>query len=144
MLVFSIPLVYCCPFTFSLTSHNSQSKRTVYTDSVWLWGWGGGVELRCRPYSAGVWHSVSNQIQNLQNCYTTPKKNDQKRRHLGIGVFKVPSFMAWTLYNIALLIHTDTYTVWIYAVDWAVTTMKNTLVEKLTYCKNKSGKEQYW
>jgi hypothetical protein len=30
----------------------SQSKRTVYTDSVWLWGVGvgrGGVELGCRP-----------------------------------------------------------------------------------------------
>ncbi len=34
----------------------SQSKRTVYTDSVWLWAGGGmgGVELCWRPYSAGV------------------------------------------------------------------------------------------
>jgi hypothetical protein len=32
-----------------------------------------------RPYSAGVLHSVSDQIQNLQNCFTTPNKNDQKR-----------------------------------------------------------------
>jgi hypothetical protein len=36
----------------------SQSKCTVYTDtnSVCLWGRGvgGGVELCCRPYSAGV------------------------------------------------------------------------------------------
>jgi hypothetical protein len=40
----------------------SQSKRTVYTDSVWLWG---GVELCCRQYFAGVLHSVSDQIQNL-------------------------------------------------------------------------------
>ena len=54
-------LVYCCP--------PSQTKYTVYTDSVWLWGGGvGGVELCCRPYSAGVLHSVSDQIQNLQNC----------------------------------------------------------------------------
>jgi hypothetical protein len=30
-----------------------------------------------RPYSAGVLHSVSDQIQNLQNCFTTPNKNDQ-------------------------------------------------------------------
>jgi hypothetical protein len=29
-----------------------------------LCGW--GVELYCRPYSAGVLHSVSDQIQNLQ------------------------------------------------------------------------------
>jgi hypothetical protein len=37
-------LVYCCPSTFSLTSPPSQTKCTVYTDSVWLWG--GGV-LSC-------------------------------------------------------------------------------------------------
>ncbi len=58
----------------------SQRKCTVYTDSVWQ-GWGGegggGVELYCRPYSAGALHSVSDQIQNLQNCFTTPNKNDQ-------------------------------------------------------------------
>jgi hypothetical protein len=35
------------------------------------------VESCCRPYFAGVQHSVSDQIQNLQNCYTTPNKNDQ-------------------------------------------------------------------
>jgi hypothetical protein len=34
-------------------------------------GGGGGVELCCRPYS------VSDQVQNLQNCFTTPNKNDQ-------------------------------------------------------------------
>ncbi len=33
---------------------------------------GGGVELCCRPYSAGLLHSVSDQIQNPQNCFTTP------------------------------------------------------------------------
>jgi hypothetical protein len=40
-------------------------------------GGGGGrrVMLCWRPYSAGVKHSVSDQIQNLQNCYTTPNKN---------------------------------------------------------------------
>jgi hypothetical protein len=37
----------------------------------------GGVEMYCGPYSAGVLHSVSDQIQNLQNCFTTPNKNDQ-------------------------------------------------------------------
>jgi hypothetical protein len=33
-------------------------------------GWEGvrGVESCWRPYSAGVYHSVSDQIQNLQNC----------------------------------------------------------------------------
>jgi hypothetical protein len=28
----------------------------------------------CGPYSAGVSHSVSDQIQNLQNCFTAPNK----------------------------------------------------------------------
>ncbi len=54
-------------------------------------GW--GVQLCCRPYSAGVLHSVSDQIKNLQNCFTTQNKMTSKRRHLGIGVFKVSSSM---------------------------------------------------
>jgi hypothetical protein len=33
-----------------------------------------GVELSYRPYSAGILHSVSDQIQNLRNCFTTPNK----------------------------------------------------------------------
>ncbi len=34
-------LLLCCPSTFCLTfSPPSQPKCTVYTDSVWLWGWG--------------------------------------------------------------------------------------------------------
>ncbi len=37
---------------------------------------GGGVELYCRPYSAGVLHSISDQIQSRQNCFTTQNKND--------------------------------------------------------------------
>jgi hypothetical protein len=48
MLVFSTPLVYCCPSTFSLTS---PTPCTLYTDSVWLWG---DVELCSRPYPVGV------------------------------------------------------------------------------------------
>jgi hypothetical protein len=35
--------VYCCPSTFSLTSPPSQTKFTVYSDNVWLWGGGGEV-----------------------------------------------------------------------------------------------------
>ncbi len=52
---------------------NVQYMQTV-CDCGGRWGWG-DVELCCRPYSAGVLHSVSHQIQNLQNCYTTPNKN---------------------------------------------------------------------
>jgi len=44
---------------------SSPSQCTVYADSVWLWG-GGDVELCCRPYSAGVLHSVSDQIQTCK------------------------------------------------------------------------------
>ncbi len=39
-----------------------------------LWDCGGGGELCCRPYSAGILHSVSDQIQNLPNSFTTPNK----------------------------------------------------------------------
>jgi hypothetical protein len=34
--------------------------------------------MYCGPYSAGVLHSVSDQIQNLQNCFTTPNKMTSK------------------------------------------------------------------
>jgi hypothetical protein len=62
ILVFSTSLVNRCPSTiFPLP------KVNVYTDSVWLWGGGvGDVKLCCRPNSAGVYHSVSDKIQNLQ------------------------------------------------------------------------------
>ncbi len=36
--------------------------------------WRGGGELYCRPYSVRILHSVSDQIQNLLNCFTTPNK----------------------------------------------------------------------
>jgi hypothetical protein len=41
---------------------------------VWLGG-GGGVELCWRPYSAGVYLSLTDLSQNLQNCFSTPNKN---------------------------------------------------------------------
>ncbi len=106
-LVFSTQLVNCCPHVqrnytcvllfplyllSDLSPPPSQTKCTVPLQTVLGCGGGvGGVELCCRPYSAGVLNSVSDQIQKLQNYFTTPNKNDQQRRHLGIGVFKVPS-----------------------------------------------------
>ncbi len=39
---------------------------------------GGGVEMYCGPYSTRVLHSVSDQIQNLQKCFTTPNKMTSK------------------------------------------------------------------
>jgi hypothetical protein len=74
-------LVYCCPST-SLRPPPPLPKLNVqYIQTVCVWG--GGGELCCRPYSAGGLHSVSDQIQNLPNCFTTPHKmtseDDSKR-----------------------------------------------------------------
>jgi hypothetical protein len=38
---------------------------------------GGGVLSCVVDHILRVSHSVSDQIQNQQNCYTTPNKNDQ-------------------------------------------------------------------
>jgi hypothetical protein len=50
-------------------------------------GWG-GVEMYCGPYSAGVLHSVSDQIQTLQNCFTTPNKMTSKDDMKGLVSLK--------------------------------------------------------
>jgi hypothetical protein len=88
-LVFSTQLVNCCPhrrrnYTCVLSPlyHLSDLLSTLplpklnvqFIQTVNGCGGGGGVELCCRPYSAGVLHSVSDQIQNLQNCFTTLNK----------------------------------------------------------------------
>ncbi len=74
-------LVYCCPSTVPSLWPPSPSPlpnlQYIQTVCDCGGGGGGGVELYCEPYSAGVLHSVSDQIQNLQNCLTTPNKNDQ-------------------------------------------------------------------
>jgi hypothetical protein len=93
--VFSTQLVNCFPYgrrnytcvllplycTFSLTSCPLPPPQcTEYSiQKVCYCGGrgGGGVEMYCGPYSAGVLNSVSDQIQNLKNCFTTPNKNDQ-------------------------------------------------------------------
>ncbi len=66
-------LVYCCPCTFSLTSSPLPKLNVQYIQTVCGCG-GGGWGCCCRPYSAGVSHSVSDQIQNLQYCFSTPNK----------------------------------------------------------------------
>jgi hypothetical protein len=81
--VFSTQLVNCCPqgrrnyCAFSLTSFPLPPfpMYSIYRQCVTVGG--GGVEMYCGPYSAGVLRSVSDQIQNLQNCYMTPNKSDQ-------------------------------------------------------------------
>ncbi len=78
----TMELVNCCPSTFSLTSPPllpSQTKYTVYTiHTVCGCGGGGGCWIVLLQYSAGVLHYVSDQIQNLQNCFTTPNEMASK------------------------------------------------------------------
>jgi hypothetical protein len=102
-LVFSTQLVNCCPHGRSTYTRvllplyllsdlppprPSQSKRAVYKDSL---GWGVLSCVVVHILQEFNKHSVSDKIQNLQNCFTTP--NHQLRQHLGIGVFKMPSSM---------------------------------------------------
>jgi hypothetical protein len=94
--VFSNQLVNCCPlgqkelylrafapllYLLSDLLPPPPSPCTVYHMQTVVYVTVGegvvGVEMYCGPYSAGVLHSVSDQIQNLQNCFTTPNKNDQ-------------------------------------------------------------------
>jgi hypothetical protein len=64
----------CLSNLLSGSSPPSLSQRIVYI-VCGLEGVGGNVELCWRQYSAGVKHSFSDQIQNLQYCFTTPNKN---------------------------------------------------------------------
>ncbi len=101
--IFGPPIANFCHSTFSLTSSTPPPLPKVniqYIQSTQeyrqcgLWG-RGGVELCCRPYSAGEKHSVSDQIQNLPNCYTTTPKKHQERRHLRHRRTPCPKFEAW-------------------------------------------------
>ncbi len=69
-------------------------------------GWGGGggggcggVEMYCGPYSARVILSVSDQIQNLQNCFTTQKKMTSKDDIKGLVSLK---FLRPCIYSIGV------------------------------------------
>ncbi len=46
----------------------------LYKQWVSEGGEGGGWIVLCWPYSAGILHSVSDQMQNLPNYFTTPNK----------------------------------------------------------------------
>jgi hypothetical protein len=91
-------LVYCCSSIFSLTSPppTSQTKYTVYTDSVCLWGGGGGGVNCAVDHIRQEFYSVSDQIQNLQNCFTTPNKMTSEDDIKGLVSLKF--FRPWSEY----------------------------------------------
>ncbi len=84
-LAFSTQLVNCCPhgqrnYTRVLLPlyllsdpHPFPNKMySIYRQCVSDGGgWG---DLCCRPHSAGILHSASDQIQKIPNCFTTPNK----------------------------------------------------------------------
>ncbi len=66
---------YCnsiTPFSLVHLPHPSPFPKSNYIQTVCGWEGVGVVELCWRPYSAGVYHSVSGQ---LKNCFATPNKN---------------------------------------------------------------------
>jgi hypothetical protein len=71
-----------CPSTFSLVHlppplPKVKVQYILYRQCV-AGGWGGGL-LSCVGdhilQEVITYHSVSGQIQDVQNCYTTPNKN---------------------------------------------------------------------
>ncbi len=96
-------LVYCCPLPSLLPSPPlppSQTNCTVqYIQTVYGCEGEGGGGLNCvvDHILQGVLHSVSDQIQNLQNCFTTPNKMSSKDDIKGLVSLKVPSSMISSL-----------------------------------------------
>jgi hypothetical protein len=91
-------LVYCCASIFSLTSPPPPVPKlnVHYKQTVCVWG---GDELCCRPYSAGILHSVSDQIQNLPNCFTTPNKMTSEDDITGLVSLNI--LRPWSQANLA-------------------------------------------
>jgi hypothetical protein len=62
----------------------SQSKRTAYTDSVWLWG-GGGVLSCVVDHNLQEFNTLFlSRFRTYKNCYTSPNKNTSKDDILGL------------------------------------------------------------
>jgi hypothetical protein len=59
----------------------------IQTVSVWR-GEGGGWIVLCRSYSTGILHSVSDQMQNLPNYFTTPNKMTSENDIKGLESLK--------------------------------------------------------
>ncbi len=71
--------VAICTFSLTPPPLPSQSKRTEYTDSVWLWGVGGGGVFSCVvDHILQEFNTLFLTRFNQQNCYTIPNKNTSK------------------------------------------------------------------
>jgi hypothetical protein len=106
-------LVYCCPSTVPSLWPPPPSPLPNVQYSIQTMcncGGGGGVEMYCGPYSAGVLHSVSGQIQNLQNCFTTPNKITSEDDIKGLVSLK---FLRPWLNHYCLDVHWEFW-------DWAI------------------------
>ncbi len=98
MVVFSTPLVNCCPSTFSLTyllplpsPPPYQSKRTVYTDRC---GCGGGVLSCVVDHILQEFNSLFSLTRfRTYKIATTPQTKTPVKTTFRIGVFILPSSM---------------------------------------------------
>ena len=78
MLVFSTPLVNQRPSNVLTGSPNPLPCVNKYKGMYLYSVWGGGDRVVWRAQT-GVIHCVFDQIPSLQNCFTTPKKTQERR-----------------------------------------------------------------
>ncbi len=70
------------PLPFSLVQLSPSPPFPVWISILYIrkqWVRWDGMGFSWRPYSVGVKHSVSDQLQNPQNCQITPNKNQPRR-----------------------------------------------------------------
>jgi hypothetical protein len=99
MLVFSTPLMNWADLSLTSPFPPFQSKRTVDTDSVWLWGvgvGGGGVELCCIDHILQEFNTLFLTRFRAYKIATPPQtKTPVKTTFRDWCLFTVPSSMGW-------------------------------------------------
>ncbi len=73
----------------------------IQTVSVWG-GEGGGWIVLCRSFSAGILHSVSDQMQNIPNYFTTP--NEMTNENDIKGLVSLKFLRPWHISTIQYLV----------------------------------------